>query len=109
MTTSLTQTEFSKHLNTKFHTELADGSPVELELVEVKAYRGNVPEETGMERFSAFFRTPEGVLLPQQTYTLTHEQMGELLIFMVPISSKADGVRYEAVFNFYTSEAGVDA
>jgi hypothetical protein len=107
MAASLTQTEFSRHVNTTFHTELADGRVADLELVEVKAFRGNVPEETGMERFSAFFLTDESVRLQQQIYVLTHEEMGEIQIFLVPIANNGKGNRYEAVFNFYTSEAKI--
>ena len=109
MGTSLTQSEFSRHLNTKFQTELADGGIAELELIEVRAYRGNVPEETGMERFSAFFSSSEDVQLVQKTYSLRHDQMGDNEIFLVPIKSRGEGNLYEAVFNFHASEAGVDA
>ena len=102
MAASLTEKEFSEHLNTKFHTSREDGSAVELELVEVKSYLSGPNDQTGMERFSAFFRGPAERRLAQKTYALNHDRMGEFEIFLVPIGQEAqDGIRYEAVFNYF--------
>jgi hypothetical protein len=47
--------------------------------------------------FSLFFMAP--LLLPQQTYPLTHEAFADPLdIFLVPIAKDANGFVYEAVF-----------
>jgi hypothetical protein len=54
-----------------------------------------------MERFSAFFVGPEQPLLPQLTYTVNHEQMGEFELFLVPVARIDGGFRYEAVFNYF--------
>jgi hypothetical protein len=54
-----------------------------------------------MERFSVFFDGPADLLLPTQTYLLRHEQMGELELFLGANSRDANGIRYEAVFNYY--------
>jgi hypothetical protein len=97
---NLTHDEFSKHVGSKFQIPLADGD-FNLTLAEVKAYMPGDNEESGMERFSVFFDGPADLLLPQQTYLLRHEQMGEFDIFMTPISGDAKGIRYEAVFNYY--------
>ncbi len=99
----LTENEFKRHLNTKFLIVFED-QPVELELVEVRPYRGNDPEETGMERFSAFFTGPLEVQLPQHTYSMQHPEMGVNDIFLVPVNSKGPGHRYEAVFNFFVNK-----
>ena len=96
----LTEEEFSKHVNTKFHT-LDAGTELDLELAEVKGYRHKATEHEGMERFSVYFKGPEAPLLPQKTYTLQHAQMGEFEIFLVPISPNDQGSRYEAVFNYF--------
>jgi len=100
MTGTLTEKEFSQHLNTKFQLKL-DHQEVELELVEVKGYLPQTNEQTGMERFSAFFDGPGNARLPQRLYSLEHEQMGEFEIFLVPISGNEKGFRYEAVFNYF--------
>jgi hypothetical protein len=101
MPASLTEQEFSRHLNTKFRLQLADGPPIDLELVEVKGYLTKAGEQTGMERFSAFFKGPTEPHLAQNTYSLQHDQMGEFPIFLVPIARDEQGVRYEAVYNYF--------
>jgi len=95
----LTEKDFSPHLNSKFYVQLEDGF-VELELAEVTTYVAGPTDQSGMERFSIFFDGP-GVCLPQRLYQLKHEHMGELDIFLVPVSGDQRGYRYEAVFNFF--------
>ena len=99
MTPELTEKEFSQHLNSTFLIKFIDGE-VELRLVEVKGYVPRANEDSGMERFSVFF-DGTGVCLPQAVYRLNHEQMGELDLFLVPVSAERDGFRYEAVFNCF--------
>jgi hypothetical protein len=52
------------------------------------------------EPFSVYFRGPRTPILQQQIYRLTHDQMPELEIFLVPVGPdlKAGGMLYEAVF-----------
>ena len=95
-----TEATFARHLNTSFRVLVDAPRPIELELVEVKGWRSEVEEQSGMERFSLFFRGPADIHMPQQTYTLEHEQLGTLHIFLVPIGRDEQGFRYEAVFNF---------
>jgi uncharacterized protein DUF6916 len=99
MSAPLTEKEFSKHVNTKFR--VVSDEPVELELTEVKGYMSKPDEESGMERFSAFFRGPSDRYLQQTTYTLEHDQMGEFALFLVPVRQDQNGFRYEAVFNYF--------
>ena len=101
MSAPLTQTEFSKHVNTKFRVALEE--PVELELTEVKGYLSPAQEQAGMERFSAFFLGPGDRYLRQRVYSLEHEQMGTLELFLVPVGRDEAGFRYEAVFNYFKS------
>lgn len=100
MTVSLTEQEFAQHVGTKFQLSL-DQHPIELKLSEVKGYPAGPNEQGGMERFSVFFDGPSDPRLPQSVYRLTHEQMGEVDIFLVPIAKVAEGFRYEAVFNYF--------
>ncbi len=97
---NLTEQEFSKHVDTQFKIALAE-SELSLTLVEVKAYMPGENEQDGMERFSVFFDGPGDIRLPQQTYRLEHDKMGELDIFLTPISGDGQRFRYEAVFNYY--------
>jgi hypothetical protein len=98
MTPELTEKEFSQHVNSTFVIKLADGE-IELRLVEVKGYVPGAKERSGMERFSVFFDSA-GRYLPQGLYHLTHPEMGELDIFLVPVSA-GQSFLYEAVFNYY--------
>ena len=100
MPVSLTEREFSQHVGTEFHVKL-DGRETELELIEVKGYVSQEIEQGGMERFSVFFVGPRDPFLPQQTYRIAHERMGEFEIFLVPISGDDKSFRYEAVFNYF--------
>jgi len=96
--TELTEREFSKHLNSKFNLNF-DGRHVQLELSEVKAYLPQEHEQQGMERFSTLFKAD--AYLPQSLYHLSHDQMGELDLFLVPVGGDQRGYQYEAIFNYY--------
>jgi uncharacterized protein DUF6916 len=98
--TDQTEKEFSKHVGTKFQTTI-DEREIQLELTEVKGYSSAENEEQGMERFSLFFMGPVDIKLPQQTFQMQHEKMGEIFLFLVPISMNEKGFRYEAVFNYF--------
>ena len=103
MSAPLTEAEFSKHVNTKFR--IAGELPVELELREVKGYLSKAHEQTGMERFSAFFNGPNEPFLPQRVYALEHDRMGAFELFLVPLAKDENGARYEAVFNYFKNSA----
>lgn len=107
MSATLTEKEFSQHLNSTYRVNVDHQVPIELELVEVKPHEKLPIEPEGMERFSIYFRGPEKILLPQGTYRMTHEQMGDFILFLVPIAREEQGFRYEAVFNYYIKEADV--
>ena len=100
MSATLTEAEFSQHLNSNFRVKLADGE-LKLELVEVKGYNVGPNEQGGMERFSVFFSGPGDLKLPQHVYQLAHETMGEFEIFLVPVAGDEKSYRYEAVFNYF--------
>jgi hypothetical protein len=95
---------FSEHLNTKFSVRVDSAEPVELELVDVVIRQSEPNEQAGMERFSTFFYGPTNFFLPQQTYDLIHQEMGELQLFLVPITQDSRGFKYEAVFNLFKGD-----
>ena len=97
---NLTEQEFSKHIGTEFQADV-NQNEVALKLTDVKGYLSKPNEQSGMERFSAFFDGPGAMKLPQAIYHLRHEKMGEFDLFLVPVSGDANGFRYEAVFNYY--------
>jgi uncharacterized protein DUF6916 len=99
----LTQKEFSKHIGTSFRVVLTT-SQIDLELADVQGYLIKADEQSGMERFSVYFKGPGDVYLPQRVYALKHERMGEFEIFLVPIALNDQGFRYEAVFNYFKNK-----
>lgn len=101
MAATLTENEFSKHVNTNFRVKLDADNSVELELLEVKGYTSRHEEQSGMERFSTYFQGPTEPHLPQQLYPFQHAEMGEFEMFLVPIAKNDKGFRYEAVFNYF--------
>lgn len=105
MAATLTEKEFSQHVNSRYRLNVDVPQPIELELVEVKTYvnKDKPGEQGGMERFSLFFYGPSEIFLPQGTYPLTHSQMGDLELFLVPVARHERGFRYEAVFNSLSS------
>ena len=84
----------AEQLNTKF--SLSDAAqPFDLELVEVTK-----PTVMASQTFfSLFFLGSGDFMLPQGTYRMSHEQLGEMVIFLVPTARETDGFKYEAVFN----------
>jgi|ERR1700741_1083305 len=99
-----TEAEFSKHVNTKFQLQVEAPQPIELTLISVTPRRIEPHEQAGMERFSAMFMGPRDILLPQQTYRVSHSEMGEFDIFLVALGQEAEGFRYEAVYNYYRED-----
>jgi len=99
-----TATEFAKHLNTNFHVVVESSTPIDIKLISVTPRAIGPNEEAGMERFSVVFSGPANVLLPQKIYHLTHPEMGEFDVFLVPIKQESEGFRYEAVYNYYRTD-----
>jgi hypothetical protein len=96
-----TAEDFRRHVGTKFGVRVETPRPLELELTEVKDYNPGGGEPGGMERFSLYFEGPGDIMLKQGTLTLDHPEMGELMLFMVPIGRDERGFRYEVVFNYF--------
>lgn len=96
-----TEEDFKRHVGTKFGVRVETPRPLELELTEVKSYNAGGNEPGGMERFSLYFEGPGDIMLQQNTFTLDHPEMGELLLFIVPIGRDERGFRYEVVFNYF--------
>lgn len=86
---------FAANLNTIFRVYLDDGNTVDAKLVEVS----DLLLSPGQERFAIIFRGPNETFLGQGSRRFVHDQMGEVELFLVPISQDDQGTNYEAVFN----------
>lgn len=76
--------------------------PLSLALEEVRNHDELIQRrarELGIrEPFNLLFRGPGKPYLKQQMYTLLHAELGEVDLFLVPVSQDAQGFYYEAVF-----------
>lgn len=95
MSERLEKAQFAENLNTKFLLRTDDGNVIELELTNIR----DVKSEPHQEQFALVFSGPGSIYLPQQIYSLEHEGMGELALFLVPIGRDEKGFIYEAAFN----------
>ncbi len=95
---SLTRESFAGRLGESF-TVRGDGLPdLELKLAEANALGGDSDDR---EPFSLIFIGPLEPLLPQAIYSLAHDGLGTLDLFLVPVGpdKKRTGIQYEAVFS----------
>jgi len=99
MLEKLTLDDFEPHLNTIFRLPRENADPLELELVEIT---GGGAADGNSYGFSLIFRGGLHFVLSQHIFTLEHDRLGPLDIFLVPVAREADGFRYEAVFNHAT-------
>ena len=94
---TLTYDQMLGFVGTTFHAAVDDRR---IEIVLDKALKVMESEAARLKRnpFSLRFAGPAEPFLPQRTYTLQHETLGTLEIFLVPIGRTANGFIYEAVF-----------
>jgi hypothetical protein len=95
MEASLTHETFSRNANTEFRVVIDENTSVPLELTnvsELKLY----PQQ---EEFALEFRGPLNMFLDQGVRNLSHDQIGEFELFIVPIKQDERGFYYEAIFN----------
>jgi hypothetical protein len=86
--------DFEPYVGSVFRT---DG--IHLHLTEVRRL-GEQPGTPREHPFALVFTGPADAPLAQQIHGLTHDDLGELAIFLVPIGPGPDRLpRYEAVFN----------
>lgn len=103
MPETLSKESLAEHLHTKFRVllEMENAPEVELELAEVVEFPTLTHGRTDVERFSLFLNGPGDFFLPQRTYRLAHDQLGEHDIFITAVEQNQHGFRYEAVFSYY--------
>lgn len=91
----LTKSMFERNMNTKFRLTAPGLEQYPLDLVRLDDGFSNPRQE----QFSVTFRGSGQWILPQQIYSMEHDDIGELDLFLVPIGRDESGVYYEAVFN----------
>ena len=99
----LQATDFSPHLDTVF-TIVAPSPETDLVLVDVTSFGTQtlpdaVDDDIRTEPFSLTFHGPPSVAIPQNVYTLEHDDMGTLLMLLVPIGQHGSQTILEAIYN----------
>jgi hypothetical protein len=78
---------FSEQLDSPFRIEVSADQHVFARLVKAETLRpisgDNV--SNGRDPFSLLFEVESSLDLPQRTYPVHHEQLGELALFLVPV------------------------
>lgn len=98
MLDQLTVETFQPLVGSTFWVEFPNGSKVELRLTGAAKVMESEAARLDRHPFSLYFIGPGSYLLQQRTYRLTHEQLGALEIFLVPVGQDASTYQYEAVF-----------
>ena len=89
--------KFSQHLNSEFAFSTSSGVSFKAKLSEATASSGeSAPGHR--QPFSLVFSAPSRRQMSQETFTVTHPQLGTLQLFAVPVDGLADETRLEAVF-----------
>jgi hypothetical protein len=95
----LTSETFKPHVGERFELQPEGGDAFDalLESCDETTYGSREQWLKSIDRvpFSLIFAAPGGDLVPQGTFTVRHEQLGETQIFLVPL---APG-KFEAVFS----------
>lgn len=93
---SLNLETFSPLEGTRFGLQSEDHGPVNLVLESAAAL--SVGGQSPRAPFSLLFRGPSGIELHQRIYRLSHETLGDVELFLVPMQPDDQGSLFEAVF-----------
>ena len=93
---SATHEDFEPFVKERFRVEAE--SLAELELVSVDVRAEHDPSARKRQAFSLLFRGPKTPVLSQRIYGVSHDSLGQMEIFLVPVGPDDAGMLYEAVF-----------
>ncbi|WP_183101282.1 DUF6916 family protein [Nocardioides pelophilus] len=96
-----TYDDFADRVGEQFRIDLGDGQELTLVLAgaTVGAEAGGAgPDGSTRQQFSLLFRGPAEPMLDQAIWTLQHDEVDGLALFLVPLAPDAEGARYEAAF-----------
>jgi hypothetical protein len=98
MSQDFDHTTFEQHLHVIFSVQTAAG-PVDVELDEVEVHpQGVVPGST-RQPFTLIFLGPKDGLLPEGLHKLSHDDLGEFDLYLIPILSAGERQAYQSIFN----------
>ena len=95
MLENLTRESFEPHVGSTVRLTPEGAESLEFTITEVNAVGGT---PSNRDPFSVIFKGPAEPFLEQTTHRLEHAELGELVLFLVPVGPAEDGILYEAVF-----------
>jgi hypothetical protein len=95
---ALRDEDFSSRVGEVFCMRLNADESLDLTLIEVHAHKYAPPNQK-RRGFSVLFRSDLPKAAPQAIYSVTHDALGSMDLFLVPVGPKDGGMCYEAVFN----------
>lgn len=96
MADQLTKTHFENKEGSVFKAKAGSAS-LDLKLVECRSH-----DQEHTEGFTLLFEGPEDQEMPQGTFALHHDEVGEHEVFLTPVQAdphSTEVIHYEAVFN----------
>lgn len=97
-TPRLSQTNFQPYVNSNFRISSAGSKVADVTLIKVTDLTLPRTQGPGTEVFSLSFDARTSKLIPQNTYRVSHEKLGEFDFLVVPIvSRKKDKPHYEVI------------
>ena len=96
MTDPLRHETFEGQEGSIFTVHVNESESLDIELIEIA-----LREFPGQYAFSILFKGPQEVYFEQGQYSVVHDQLGEMSLFLVPImnSSAQPGMLYEYIVN----------
>ena len=95
----LTKQTFDNITDNKFDIYFNHDEPEVCDLIEVSSINASTVEEGQTQPFAVVFQAPKSTTIYEQnTIKINNTELGEIVLFLVPIGSDENGVRYEAVF-----------
>ena len=92
--------DFARHVGTAFTLPgTEESAPIDFSLTEATPLANRAYPGQARDPFQLIFRVAAQDIYPQGMYRLTHPEMGEQDIFLVPAGRTDAGVDYCATFN----------
>ena len=88
---------FQPHEGKEFFIDLGT-EKISAELIDVSDMLETSDGVKESRQFSLVWRGPAEAVIEQGTYKVSHPELGEADLFLVPIGPDKEGMRYEAVF-----------
>ena len=89
--------DFSDKLESEFVISEDGVPPIAFRLIEAELLPAHNGPRGMRPPFSLVFATPQ--MLPQRAYQVTHDRLGTITLFLVPIGRDEHGFQHQAVFN----------